>query len=169
MFRKWVSGLLVLVMLLGVLCIGAAEENSTRSIEASFLSLGKHTASEWCENEANRIVLAALAGVDIVASEYKDEFSVTVNSAVQEGSVYVETNGSRVIIYFFGEESMVAAFYSPKKETLDVSTFDIAAPSSYASGMVMRMMQREESDTVYYEVDGEDILAAIQALLESLS
>ena len=141
-----------------------AEEISSIDIEPQLLSIIDYTSTEWYENTTNRAILAACAWADVVLSE-NAEIETLMSNAIWNGYVYVSKKGVSLAVMYCTDAGCVLASYVPATDELSLRSIDVQVTSKYVADLAMENLINEGLVSSYHEIEGEDILTVLEALL----
>lgn len=168
MFKKFLAGLLVALMLM-MSCVGVHASSSDQAVfEPLMIPLFDKTATGWFSTSTNRALFAATMAIEIIDDE-REAMGNVVTEAIISGDVYVSMDADGDLqVYYWSDSAYVLAIYAPSIETV-ICAMGYGSVSS-TSGTMASLYSQGTIGT-YYAVTSTEIytgLETLQALLDSL-
>ena len=163
--KKILALILSLVLAFSVTSMASAELGATLTLEPKLLSIMDQTSSEWYGDSTSRVLLATCALMDVILSDY-EVLSDIAGEAVLNDCIYVATDGTSLLVMFFGDEQVVTVSYLP---TFDMLSAFYANGGSTAGSYFMSSLKSEGLITSYYTVSSEDVMTMFQLILDTLN
>ena len=158
--------LLALAMLvMGVQCAFAEDDDGLITFETMMLGAMDMTADEWCEDSFNRALFMVCTVLDCLSVWDSDEETISIEAITLDNLYVTEDSAGTITAHFFGADALITVFYNPALDFASYSVMEMEN-AGLLSSVFMSGLADEDAFEDYYEVDGDIVFELINSLGE---